>query len=164
MVQIRADAHTPRQAVDLRHLVWRLVYAPGTLRAEARRNGQVIATDEVETAGAPVRIALDPDRTRLHADGNDLSFVTVSVLDSTRVAVPTADQLIRFEVTGDARIAGVDNGDQISHEPFQTDHVRLFNGKALVIVRSGRTAGTVTLTATAEGLGTTSVRLAMERR
>lgn len=119
----------------------------------ARKAGRVTAAAEVKTAGPPARLALAPDRTRLHADGTDLSFVTVSVQDSAGVAVPTADQLIRFEVAGDARIEGVDNGDQISHEPFKADHVRLFNGKALVIIRAGRAPGTVTLTATADGGG-----------
>src|SRR5207249_3651857 len=133
------------------HLMWRVAYAPGTLRAVARTGGRVVATQEVKTAGVPARVALAPDRGTIHADGNDLSFVTVTVEDSAGVPVPTAEPLVRFRVAGDGRIVGVDNGDQISHEPFQADHVRLFEGKALVIIRGGRTPGTVTLTATAEG-------------
>jgi len=80
------------------------------------------------------------------------------VLDRAGVAVPTADHLIRFRLAGDARIAGVDNGDQISHAPFNGDRVKLFNGKALVIVRAGERAGTATLTAEADGLEPASVR------
>jgi len=134
------------------HLMWRVAYTPGTLRAVARTGeGRVVATQEVKTAGVPARVALAPDRGTIHADGNDLSFVTVTVEDSAGVPVPTAEPLVRFRVAGDARIVGVDNGDQISHEPFQADHVRLFEGKALVIIRGGRTPGTVTLTATADG-------------
>jgi len=68
-------------------------------------------------------VTLAPDRGTIHADGNDLSFVTVTVEDSAGVPVPTAEPLVRFRVAGDARIMGVDNGDQISHEPFQADHV-----------------------------------------
>jgi beta-galactosidase len=154
-----ASQGVKRKEADVRHLMWRLVYAPGTLRAVARKGGQVIATQEVKTAGAPARIALAPDRSRLHADADDLSFVTVTVLDRAGVPVPTADHLIRFRVAGDARIAGVDNGDQISHAPFQADHVRLFNGKALVIVRAGARRGTVTLTAEADGLEAATARL-----
>ena len=133
------------------HLMWRVAYTPGTLRAVARTGGRVVATQEVKTAGVPARVALAPDRGTIHPDGNDLSFVTVTVEDSAGVPVPTAEPLVRFRVAGDGRIVGVDNGDQISHEPFQADHVRLFEGKALVIIRGGRTPGTVTLTATAEG-------------
>ena len=148
---------------DVAHLVWRLAYRPGTLRAVARRNGREWASADVKTAGAPARVALTPDRATIRADGSDLSFVTVTLLDSAGVAVPTADQVIHLRVVGDAQIAGVDNGDQISHEPFQADHVRLFSGKALVIVRAGRTSGTVTLTATADGLASGSARITLQR-
>ena len=147
-----------RKESDVAHLMWRVVYAPGTLRAVARKSGQVMATEEVKTAGAPARIALVPDRLELRAGGADLSFVTVEVLDRAGVAVPTADLLIRLRVAGAARIAGVDNGDEISHAPFNADRVKLFNGKALVIVRAGERAGTATLTAEADGLEPASVR------
>ena len=153
-----------RKPESVSHLMWRVAYAPGTLRAVARRTGRVWATAEVKTAGAPLRVALDPDRSRLRADGSDLSFVTVTVLDSAGVAVPTAEQPIRLQVAGDARIAGVDNGDQISHEPFQADHVKLFSGKALVIIRAGRTPGPITLTATAEGLAPASTHIELQPR
>jgi len=147
-----------RKESDVAHLMWRVVYAPGTLRAVARKGGQVMATEQVKTAGAPVRIALVPDRSQLRAGGADLSFVTVQVLDRAGVAVPTADLLVRFRLAGDARIAGVDNGDQISHAPFKADRVKLFNGKALVIVRARERAGTATLRAEADGLEPASVR------
>lgn len=153
-----------RKVESVSHLMWRVAYVPGMLRAVARSRGRAWASAEVKTAGAPARIALAPDRARLRADGTDLSFVTVSVLDSAGVEVPTAEPLIRFQFAGDARIAGVDNGDQTSHEPFQADHVRLFNGKALVIVAAGRTPGTVTLTATAEGMGSAFARIALQPR
>jgi len=152
-----------RKVDAVSHLMWRVSYAPGTLRAVARKGGQVMATQEVKTAGAPARVALAPDRSRLHADGNDLSFVTVTVLDRAGVAVPTADQVIRFRLGGDARIIGVDNGDQISHAAFQADRVRLFNGKALVIVRAGERPGTVTLTAEGEGLEPAAVQITSRR-
>jgi len=141
------------------HLMWRVAYTPGTLRAVARTSGRVVATQEVKTAGVPARVALAPDRGTIHADGNDLSFVTVTVEDSAGVPVPTAEPLVRFRIAGDARIAGVDNGDQISHAPFKADRVRLFNGKALVIVRAGERRGTVTLTAEAEGLEPATARV-----
>ncbi|PYO68165.1 MAG: glycoside hydrolase family 2 [Gemmatimonadetes bacterium] len=159
-----ASLGAQRKAPDVFHLMWRVAYTPGTLRAVARKAGRVTATQVVRTAGAAARIALAPDRSALHADGNDLSFVTVSVLDRAGVAVPTADQLVRFQVSGAARIAGVDNGDQISHAPFQADRVQLFNGKALVIVRAGERGGTATLTAEAEGLESARVRIELGAR
>ena len=73
--------------------------------------------------------------------------------------MPTAEPLIRFHIIGDARIVGVDNGDQISHTSFQAHQVPLFNGKALVIIRSGTQPGMVTLIAESEGLATATVGL-----
>lgn len=148
-----------RKPETVSHLMWRVQYAPGTLRAVARTGGRVIETAEVKTTGAPARVALVPDRARIRADGADLSFVTVTVKDRAGLDVPTAEPLIRFHVIGDARIVGVDNGDQISHTSFQAHQVPLFNGKALVIIRSGTTPGMVTLIAESEGLATATVAL-----
>jgi len=146
------------------HLMWRVAYSPGTVRAVARTGGRVVATQQVKTAGPAARVALTPDRAVIHADGSDLSFVTVTVEDSAGVPVPTAEPLVRFRVAGDARIVGVDNGDQISHAPFHSDRVLLFNGKALVIVRAGDRAGTATLTAQADGLEPATLRLRLEQQ
>src|SRR6266513_6366517 len=141
------------------HLMWRVAYRPGTLRAVARTAGLVTTSAVVRTTGKPTRIALTPDRARIRADGEDLSFVTVTVRDRQGRGVPTAEPLIRFRVSAGARIVGVDNGDQISHTSFQAKQVRLFNGKALVIIRAGTRPGTVTLTAEGEGLTPSAVPL-----
>ena len=156
-----ASLGVKRKQGDVFHLMWRVAYAPGTLRAVARKGGRVTATEEVKTAGPPVRVALGADRSTLRADRADLSFVTVQVLDRAGVAVPTADQLVRLRVSGDARIVGVDNGDEISHASFKADRVRLFYGKALVIVQAGERAGTATLTAEGEGLEPATSRIVL---
>src|SRR5947199_8757036 len=119
-----ASLGVKRKQGDVFHLMWRVAYTPGTLRAMARKSGQVMATKEVKTAGAPARIALAPDRSTLHADGNDLSFVTVTVLDRAGVTVPTADHLIRFRVTGEAGVGGVYNVDEIGHASCRADRVQ----------------------------------------
>ncbi|HJS42394.1 MAG TPA: DUF4982 domain-containing protein, partial [Gemmatimonadales bacterium] len=150
-----------RKEGKVSHVMWRIAFRPGTLRAVARTAGLETASAVVRTAAAPARIALAPDRARIRANGEDLSFVTVTVRDRRGRAVPTAEPLIRFQVSGGARIVGVDNGDQMSHTSFQAKQVRLFNGKALVIVRAGRTPGTVTLTAEGKGLAPASVRIAL---
>ncbi len=148
---------TRRKPELVSHLMWRVAYMPGTLRGVARKAGRVWATAEVKTAGPPARIALAPDRARIRADGEDLSFVTVTVEDRAGVQAPTTEPLIRFRISGPARIVGVDNGDQISHTSFQANQVRLFNGKALVIIRAGTRPGIVTLTAEGEGLTPSAV-------
>jgi beta-galactosidase len=157
-----ASLGVKRKPEQVSHLMWRVPYTPGTVRAVARTGGRVMATQEIKTAGAPARVVLSPDRRTIHADGSDLSFVTVTVADAAGVPVPTAEPLVRFRLAGDARLAGVDNGDQISHAPFQSDRVLLFNGKALVIVRAGDRAGTATLTAQVDGLEPATLRLRLE--
>ena len=151
-----------RKEEKVGHLMWRVAYKPGTLRAVARSAGLVTTSAVVRTTGKPTRVALAPDRSRIRANGEDLSFVTVTVRDRRGLAVPTAEPLIRFRVSGGARIVGVDNGDEISHTSFQAKQVRLFNGKGLVIVRAGRSPGTVTLTAEGKGLAAATARIALK--
>ena len=159
-----ASLGVKRKPEPVSHVMWRVAYVPGILRATARKAGQVTATAEVTTAGAPARIALAPDRSRIRADGDDLSFITLTVQDSAGVPVPNAEPLIRLRIRGNARIVGVDNGDQISHTSFQANQVRLFNGKALVIVRAGNRPGMATLTAEADGLPPTTVTIRQNSR
>ncbi|MEU6182290.1 glycoside hydrolase family 2 TIM barrel-domain containing protein [Streptomyces coeruleorubidus] len=142
------------------HLTWKVPYRPGELKAVARRDGKVVATDVLRTAGAPHAIRLTPDRKSLAADGRSLVFVTAEVVDRRGVVVPDAEHLLSFEVAGGS-LAGLDNGRQESAERYQASTRTAFHGKALAIVRSGTKTGTVKVTARADGLrtGTTTVRV-----
>ncbi|MCD6201508.1 MAG: DUF4982 domain-containing protein [Bacteroidales bacterium] len=146
-----------KQGDDL-HIMWRVPWTPGTVKAIGHRNGKELTT-EVKTAGAPAKILLSADRSRIHADGKDLSFVTVTVVDKDGTMVPDADNLVRFKIDGPVTIAGVDNGCQTSLEPFKADYRKAFNGKCLVILKSSEDKGTATLTATSDGLTEASVSL-----
>src|SRR6266540_3281727 len=148
---------TKRKSGDDLHVMWRVPFEPGTLRAVSRSHRKVVLTQEVRTAGQPARIILSPDRKTIKADANDLSFVTVKVVDANGTVVPDADNLIKFQLTGAGSIAAVDNGSQISHEPFKADHRKAFHGLALAIVQSKSKDGRITLKATAEGLAPASV-------
>ena len=90
----------------------------------------------MRTAGPPARVRLIPDRSRIQADGDDLSFVTVRIEDKDGNLCPAADNLVRFNVTGAGTIAAVDNGNAATVEPFHADRRKAFNGLALLIVRS----------------------------
>jgi beta-galactosidase len=96
---------------------WTVKYAPGTLLAKGYQSGQVIAQDTVETTGAPARIKLLPDRASINADGQDISIITVAVMDASGRIVPTAGNLIGFDLGGPGKIIGVGNGDPSCHEP-----------------------------------------------
>ncbi len=99
------------------HLQWTVPYTPGTLMARGYQDGKVMAEEKVETTGAPAAIILSPDRTTINPDGEDLSIITVAVTDAQGRVVPVANNLVRFEISGDGKIIGVGNGDPSSHEP-----------------------------------------------
>jgi beta-galactosidase len=146
-----------RKIGDDLHVTWRVPYEPGVLKAESRKNGKVVLTEEVRTAEQPARIVLIPDRKVIKADGIDLSFVTVKIVDKNGTLVPRADDLVNFEVSGEGFIAGVDNGSEISHESFKGNHRKAFHGMALAIIQSKDKAGRINVKATSDGLPPTSV-------
>jgi beta-galactosidase len=150
---------SPNGSAGKLHLTWKVPFEPGELKAVARRDGKVVATDVLRTAGAPHAIRLTADRTSLAADGRSLVFVTAEVVDRRGVVVPGAEHLLSFEVAGGS-LAGLDNGRQESAERYQASTRTAFHGKALAIVRSGTKAGAVKVTARSEGLrtGTATVR------
>ncbi|WP_329373728.1 DUF4982 domain-containing protein [Streptomyces sp. NBC_00669] len=150
---------SPNGSAGKLHLTWQVPFAAGELKAVARRNGKVVATDVLRTAGEPHAVRLTPDRASAVADGDSLVYVTAEVIDSHGVVVPGADHLLTFTVSGGS-LAGLDNGQQESAERYQATTRTAFHGKALAIVRSGTSAGHLDVTASAPGLhrGTTSVR------
>ena len=149
-----------RKIGDELHVVWRVPYQPGTLKAVSRKNGKVVLTEEVRTAEQPARLVLLPDRKIIKADGRDLSFVTVKVVDRNGDLVPRADNLVNFKLTGEGFIAGVDNGSEISHESFKANHRKAFHGLCLAVIQSKEKASKIVLRATAVGLAPASVVIA----
>jgi beta-galactosidase len=137
---------TPEQL----HTLWRVAYEPGTVTAVSYSEGKEYLRRSITTAGEPAGLKLTADRNVLDADGYDLAFVTVEVLDARGNPVPYADNRISFGIEGPAVIEAVDNGSPISHEPFRANERKAFHGKCLVIVRAGKEAGPIRLTATSE--------------
>jgi beta-galactosidase len=138
------------------HLNWLVPYAAGKLEAVGEKAGRK-ATFAVETTGDPVEIVLTSDQKNIRADGRDATVINVTARDSEGREVPTANLLVNFSLTGDARIIGVGNGDPSSHEADQYPEGKawqrsLFNGKCQVIVQAGRKTGAFKLTATASGM------------
>ncbi|MFA4870548.1 MAG: beta-galactosidase GalB [Pedobacter sp.] len=139
------------------HIEWPVKYEPGVLKAVSKKNGQVVLTREIKTAGKPAKIELLADRSKIRADAKDLSFVTVRILDEDGNLVPNADNLVQFKLEGAGTIAGVDNGFQASLEPFKADYRKAYRGLCLAIIQAKDKAGKLKLTATAEGLKEASI-------
>jgi len=146
-----------KKSGDAVHMMWRLQYTPGTLKAIGRTGGNTILTQEIKTAGAPFKIVLEADRSTITADGNDLSFVTVKVLDEQGTIVPLADNVITFTVSGEGKLVGVDNGHQTSMESFKASEHKAFHGLCLAVVQSNQKNGKIILNATSEGLKGSSI-------
>jgi beta-galactosidase len=128
-------------------------YEPGALRVVAYRNGRFWAQDTVETAGPASDLEVSVDRRLIQADGQDLAFVTVRVLDADGRVCPRADSLIHFKIEGPGRIVATDNGDPTDMTPFPAHQRRAFNGLCLAVVRGlPHQPGIIKLVAEAENL------------
>lgn len=123
-----------------------LTYQPGTLKAVSRLKGKKVMERIVKTAGEPYKLVAEVDRKTIQADGEDLAFVKVSVLDKDGNLVPHADHDISFDISGTGSIAALDNGSQTDLTPFTNKkNRRAFNGLALAIVRPSKEKGVITL-------------------
>lgn len=135
-------------------------YTPGTVEVIAYKDGKPWATDKVTTSGAPHGMKLQADRKTIDADGKDLSFITVDIVDENGVFVPDAVNEISFTLDGPGRIIATDNGDSTDFTSFASQKRHAFSGKLLVIVQSNRgEAGDITLSATSPELGTSTILL-----
>ena len=121
-------------------------YKKGKLEAVAYRNGKPVARHAIETTGKPVKLLIEPDNQQWRADGKDLQHVRVTAVDSKGRRTLSYDDELTFEVDGDASIVAVSNGDISSDELSTANHIRLWQGQAMVILRSGRQPSKITLT------------------
>ena len=140
-------------------LVWPMPFAPGTLKAEGRKDGRVLCEFELRTAGAAKRIELHPDVTRLRADGRDVCQVEFDVVDGRGRRVPNAAPELNFELIGPAQILGLGNGDVANSEPVEGPAHRAYQGRGLAIVQSSTTAGGIRLTVSGPGLDSATLSM-----
>jgi len=128
-------------------------YQPGELKVVAYKKGKRWASEVMKTTGPAAKVVLKADRSTIQADGQDLSFITVTVADKDGLMVPRSKNRIRFEIAGPGEIVATDNGDATSHESFQSKERNAYNGLCLVIVRiQAGQPGTITLKAHSDGL------------
>jgi beta-galactosidase len=137
---------------DQLHVMWKVPFEPGTLRAVSYKNGKQVMVTEEKTSGPATRMVLSADRRKIDADNSDLSYVTVQIVDQDGTLVPDASNLINFSITGPGKIIGVDNGSEIDHNSFKANYSNAFFGKCLVVIQSTHKPGTIHLTATSDAL------------
>jgi beta-galactosidase len=141
------------KSVERFRLMWPdVTFQPGELKAVAYKEGTMIGETVVKTAGEPYQIRLTPDRTSIHSDGMDLTYLTVEAYDRDGNLCPLAKNKIEITLSGPGKIVGVGNGNPQSMDPFQANYVNLFYGKAMIIVGSDFKEGDVKITAESAGL------------
>jgi beta-galactosidase len=144
---------------DIFHVAWRVNFQPGTIRVITRKNGKEVVSKELQTAGEPYGIKLTPDRNIIAADGKDLCFILVEIVDKNGNLCPNADNLIHFEISGDGRMVGVDNGNQTSMESFKVPYRKAFHGKCIVVIQSEKKKGKIEIKAVSQNLQTLSINM-----
>ncbi len=153
----------PTTVEQERRALFSIPYAPGTLKAVGVNGDHEVATSVLQTAGDPVKLRLTADRAVLQASGEDLSFVTVEAVDAEGRLNPNTAAELQFAIKGPGTIIALGNGDGASKESYQGDHLSLFHGRALVVVRTSRTPGEIRLKANAPGMSAGEVTIRTEQ-
>lgn len=144
------------------YLRWDVPYKAGTLTAVAYDESgaiisETIGRSEVSTYKEAKIINLKADRNEILADGKDLSYIEIDILDENEELVASADNLVNIEVSGDGELLAMDNGHQADHEPYNSGKRKVLAGKAIAIVKSGKKGSGFTVTATSDGLKTAQI-------
>ena len=149
------------KALSRYRLMWmNVIYEPGELKVVAfDKNGNAVKEKKIRTSGKPYALKLEADRTQLKANGKDLSYVTVSVVDKNGIECPTATNQLKFNVTGNGTFRAVCNGDPTSLEMFHLPTMKLFSGKLMVTVESSKEEGDIKLLVEGSGLKNAEVVL-----
>jgi beta-galactosidase len=137
-------------------------YTPGTLKAVGMRGDRAVAESVLTTAGKAAALHVTADRDVVQADGQDLSFLAVEAVDAEGRLLPDADQEVQFSISGPGVIAAVGNGDGQDDASYQGDRRKLFQGRALVVVRTSRQSGPITVKASTPGLSGGSMTIQAE--
>ncbi|MBC7845317.1 MAG: glycoside hydrolase family 2 protein [Flavobacterium sp.] len=136
---------------------WNVTFEEGNIKAIGKNNGKIVAQEEFKSAGKPAKIIITKSNPTLANNWDDVSFVTATIVDEKGTRCANADNLIKFTITNSGKIIGVDNGNIISHDNYQSPERHAFAGKAIAIVKAAQDTGKIEIKATAEGLEAGSI-------
>jgi beta-galactosidase len=149
----------PTTEAEAFRAIFKVPYVEGKLRAVGIKDGEEVEEFVLATGGEPRGIRLQADHGKIKADNQDLVFISVEVTDEQGNLRPDSENAIEYTLTGPGRIVAVGSGDLASQETYQANPRRVYQGRALVVVRATREPGTIELTARADGLETSTVRV-----
>jgi beta-galactosidase len=146
-----------------RYIYNEVVYQPGNIKAVGyNKDGEVIAEKEIRTAGPAEKIGLEADRASIHADGQDLAFITVKILDADGNICPNANNLVKFSIEGEGLLECVGNGDPTCIESYKASERSAFHGLCLLVVRSTQHPGKIFVRASSDGIEDTIIGISTE--
>jgi beta-galactosidase len=138
---------------------WQVPYQPGILKAVGFRGRKQVTVSEIRSAGNPVQIKLSADRSKIKADGQDLSYITVDLNDANGIRNPKSENLVTFSIEGPGTIIAVGNANPVSLESYTLPQRKAWRGRCLVIIKSDSKGGPIILKATAAGLKPASIEI-----
>jgi beta-galactosidase len=140
---------------------WSFTFEKGTLKAVGKNKGQVVAQQELTTAGKPAKVVLTADKSTLANNWDDVVYITATITDEKGIPCLAADSKIKFNIAGAGVIAAVDNADLSSTEPFAATERWAYKGTCIAIIKANASTGNITVTATADGLqqGNTTINV-----
>jgi beta-galactosidase len=140
-----------------------VAYTPGSIRAVGyNKDGEVLSEKEIRTAGPAAKIGLEADRASIHADGQDLAFITVKIMDADGNICPNANKLVKFSIEGEGILKCVGNGDPTCIESYQASERSAFHGLCLLVVRSTQNPGKIIVRASSHGIEDTIIEINTE--
>jgi beta-galactosidase len=142
----------PRPADNASPRTWQLTFEKGTVRVIGRNKGQIVATQELRTAGPPAKILLTADKHAIGGNWDDLSYIRATVVDENGIPCPAADNQLSFSVSGPGVLAGLDNADLSSTESFLSPQRFAYKGVVTALIKAKVASGRITVTASAEKL------------
>jgi len=138
---------------------WDVTFEKGSLKAVARNNGIEVASDELKTAGDPVKIILTADKSNINTSWDDVLYITARIVDANGIVCPNIEKLISFAVSEAGMISAVDNGDVASHEAYHASVRHTFHGQCIAIIKAQSTEGTIKVTASSPELISGEVKI-----
>jgi beta-galactosidase len=138
---------------------WQVPYTEGELRAVGYKGSKKVIESKLQTAGAPVKIGMSADNKQIISDGQDLSYVTIELLDNSGIRNPNSEDLVKFDLSGPGSIVAVANANPMSLESYQQPERKAWRGRCLVIVKSEKTAGEIKLKASVLGLPSSEITI-----
>jgi len=144
-------------------LHWNVPYEAGELKVIGYIDGKKVTEKQINTAKKPAKIELVPDRNLIKSDREDMSFVTVRILDIEGNLCPNSENLVEFELKGEGEIVAVGNGNPATTELFQSNQRKAFSGQCMVYIKASSSPGEIILKAKSDGLEGADITIQSEK-